>query len=137
MGTTTVPMVVECRERADMGSLLVHITHGPEAPTRAALGILVTRAAADEGHEVTLFLAGDAAYLVKDEVIASLNGIGTGSLAETFPAVVEAGVSIYVSGMSAKGRGVTEADLEGKGATFAMPSKLVELTFDADRVLVY
>ncbi len=120
-----------------MGSLLVHITHGPEAPTRAALGVLVARAAADEGHEVTLFLAGDAAYLVKDEVIASLNGIGTGSLAETFPAVVEAGVSIYVSGMSAKRRGVTEADLEGKAATFAMPSKLVELTFDADRVLVY
>ena len=24
-----------------MGSLLVHITHGPEAPTRAALGCLV------------------------------------------------------------------------------------------------
>ena len=120
-----------------MGSLLVHITHGPEAPTRAALGVLVARAAVDEGHEVALFLAGDAAYLVKDEVIASLNGIGTGSLPETFPAVVEAGVSIYVSGMSAKGRGVIEADLEGKGATFAMTSKLVELTFDADRVLVY
>ena len=24
-----------------MGKLLVHITHGPEAPTRAALGLLV------------------------------------------------------------------------------------------------
>ncbi len=120
-----------------MGSLLVHITHGPEAPTRAALGVLVANAAADEGHDVTLFLAGDAAYLVKDEVIASLNGIGTGSLSETLPAAVEAGIPIYVSGMSAKGRGVTEADLEGKGATFAMPSQLVELTFDADRVLTY
>jgi hypothetical protein len=39
--------------------------------------------------------------------------------------------------MSAKGRGVTEADLEGKGASFAMPAKLVELTFAADRVLTY
>ena len=84
-----------------------------------------------------MFLAGDAAYLVKDEVIGSLNGIGTGSLAETFPALVAAGIPIFVSGMSAKGRGVTEADLDGKGATFAMPSKLVELTFDADRVLSY
>ena len=59
------------------------------------------------------------------------------SLSETLPAAVEAGIPIYVSGMSAKGRGVTEADLEGKGATFAMPSQLVELTFDADRVLTY
>ena len=31
----------------------------------------------------------------------------------------------------------TNLILEGKGATFAMPSKLVELTFQADRVLVY
>ena len=120
-----------------MGSLLVHITHGPEAPTRAALGVLVAGAAVEAGHDVTVFFAGDAAYLVKDEVIASLKGIGTGDLSQTFPALVDAGVPIYVSGMSSKGRGVTEADLEGKGATFAMPSKLVELTFEADRVLVY
>ncbi len=120
-----------------MGSLLVHITHGPEAPTRAALGCLVAKAAKDAGHEVTLFLAGDAAYLVKDEVIANLKGIGTGSLDETLPALVGAGVPIYVSGMSAKGRGVTDNDLEGKGGIFAMPAKLVELIFAADRVLTY
>ena len=41
-----------------MGKLLVHITHGPEAPTRAALGMLVAKAAVDDGHEVALFLAG-------------------------------------------------------------------------------
>lgn len=43
-----------------MGSLLVHLTHGPEAPTRAALAVLVAKAAVDAGHEVALFLAGDA-----------------------------------------------------------------------------
>lgn len=120
-----------------MGKLLVHITHGSEAQTRAALGFLVAKAAVDAGHEVTMFLAGDAAVLMRDEVIGSLRGIGTGELATAFPAVVEAGVPIYVSGMSAKGRGVTEEDLEGKNATFAMPAKLVELTFEADRVLTY
>jgi uncharacterized protein len=120
-----------------MGKLLVHVTHGPEAPTRAALGFLVAKAAADSGHEVTMFLAGDAAYLVKDEVIESLRGIGTGPLTETFHAVVSVGVPIFVSGMSAKERGVTAADIDGKNATFAMPPKLVELTFEADRVLTY
>ncbi|HEX9847113.1 MAG TPA: DsrE family protein [Acidimicrobiia bacterium] len=120
-----------------MGSLLVHITNGPEAPTRAALGFLVAKAGVEAGHEVTVFLAGDAVYLLKDEVIASLSGLGTGSLSETVPALVESGAVIYASGMSAKGRGVTEADLAGKGAVFAMPSKLVELTFAADRVLTY
>lgn len=120
-----------------MGSLLVHITHGPEAPTRAALGFLVARAAVQAGHEVSLFLAGDAAQLIREDVIATLQGLGTGPLAETVPAVVEGGASIYVSGMSAKARGVTQEHLAATGAQFAMPDKLVELTFRCDRVLAY
>lgn len=120
-----------------MGKLLVHITHGPEAPTRAALGMLVAKAAVDDGHEVALFLAGDGALLVEDAVIASLTGLGTGALADSFAAVQAAGVDVYVSGGSSKARGVTEADLEGKNARFATPNDLVALTFDSDRVLVY
>lgn len=120
-----------------MGSLLVHVTHGPESPTRAALGMLVARSAADAGHDVTVFLAGDAAYLAKDEVIGNLVGIGTGALSDHLPALVEAGVPIYISGMSSKSRGVTDQDLADKGAVFAMPSKLIELTFEAERVLCY
>lgn len=120
-----------------MGKLLVHVTHGSEAQTRAALAFLVAKAAVDAGHEVTMFLAGDAAVLLRDDVVGSLRGIGTGELAATFPALVEAAVPIYVSGMSAKSRGVSESDLAGKNAQFAMPSKLVDLTFEADRVLTY
>ena len=120
-----------------MGSLLVHITHGPDAPTRAALGFLVAKSASEAGHEVTIFCAGDAAYLLKDAVIEHTKGIGTGALSDSFPAVVSSGVPIYVSGGSSKTRGVTEADLEGKGAQFATPGQLVELTFAADRVLCY
>ena len=46
-------------------SILVHITHGPENPTRAALGFAVAAAAAEQGHEVTVFLAGDAVQLAR------------------------------------------------------------------------
>ena len=120
-----------------MGSLLVHITHGPDAPTRAALGFLVAKSAAEAGHEVTVFCAGDGAYLLKDPVIEHTKGIGTGALSDTLPAVVEAGVPIYVSGGSSNTRGVTAEDLEAKGATFATPAQLVDLTFAADRVLCY
>ncbi len=110
-----------------MGHLLVHITHGPEAPTRAALGLLVAGAAIDEGHEVNVFMAGDAAQLIRDAVLDSLNGLGTGSLRESFDKVVAGGGRFYVSGMSSKARGVSEADLEGKPAEFAMPTRLVQL----------
>jgi predicted peroxiredoxin len=120
-----------------MGSLLVHVTHGPEAPTRAALACLVAAAAVDEGHQVSMFFAGDSAYLLKDEVIDSLTGIGTGALADHFNKLTAAGIPIFVSGMSSKARGVNEADLAGKNASFAMPAKLVELTFSHERVLTY
>lgn len=120
-----------------MGSLLVHVTHGPEAPSRAALAVTVAKAGMDAGHDVTLFLAGDAAYLVKDEVIENLQGIGTGALRDTLPALADGGASIFVSGMSSKSRGVSEDDLAGKGIEFAGPPQLVALTFDADRVLCY
>lgn len=34
-------------------------------------------------------------------------------------------------------RGVTDVDIEGKGAQWAPPEKLVELAFGHDRVLTY
>jgi uncharacterized protein len=119
------------------GSLLVHITHGPDEPTRASLGFLIARTAVDEGHDVTVFLAGDGAWLITDDVIGSLVGVGTGVLSTNFAAVQQAGVPIYISGGSAQARGITAADLEGKNASFAAPSDLVRLTFEHDRVLVY
>ena len=73
-----------------MARILVHVTHGPEDPTRAALGFLVAKAATEEGHEVTMFLAGDAVQLLRDSVLDSLNGLGTGSLRESYDAVVAA-----------------------------------------------
>ena len=120
-----------------MGKLLVHITSGPEAPTRAALGLLVARAGIDEGHEVSVFLAGDAVQLIRDAVLDSLSGLGTGSLRESFDAIAGGGGRFYISGMSSKARGVTEDDLAGKPAELAMPRRLVQLAFDADRTFTY
>ena len=120
-----------------MGKLLVHITTGPEAPTRAALGFLVARAAIDEGHEVSVFLAGDAVQLIRDAVLDSLEGLGTGSLRESFDAIAGGGGRFFVSGMSSKARGVTEDDLAGKPAEHALPKRLVQLAFEADRSFTY
>jgi uncharacterized protein len=119
-----------------MGSLLVHVTHGPEAPTRAALALLVARAAVDEGHEVSLFLAGDSVQLLRGAVLDNLTGLGTGSLRESFDAVAASGARIYASGMSSKSRGLGAEDVPD-GVEMAMPRRLVQLTFECERVLTY
>jgi uncharacterized protein len=120
-----------------MAKILVHITHGPEHPTRAALGFLVAKSALDEGHEVTMFLAGDAVQLVREPVLDNLAGLGTGKLRELYDALVAGGTRIYLSGMSSKVRGVSDADLEGKPLEFAMPTMLVRLSLEHDRMFTY
>lgn len=116
-----------------MAKLLINLTHGPEAPTRAALGFLVGRAAVEAGHDVSFFLAGDAVQLLREPVLDSLVGLGTGSLRESYDALAAGGAAFYVSGMSSKARG-----FEPNGqAEAALPAKLVELALDADRVLTY
>jgi uncharacterized protein len=116
-----------------VAKLLINLTHGPEAPTRAALGFLVGRAAAEEGHEVTMFLAGDAVQLLREPVLDSLVGLGTGSLRESYDALRAAGTTFYVSAMSSNARGFDPAGV----AEPARPANLVELVLDADRVLTY
>lgn len=120
-----------------MAKILVHSTCGPDDPTRAALAFLVARSALEEGHTVTMFLAGDAALTMRTPVLDAVTGLGTGRLREHYDALVAGGVRFHVSGMSAKARGVGDADLEGKPAAFAMPKVLVALALEHDRVITY
>lgn len=120
-----------------MGHLLVHLTSGPEDPSRATLGLLVASQAAQDGHQVSLFLGLEAVGLLRESVMESLAGFGTGLLREHFEALAATDATIYVSAMSSRVRGVTEIHLEGKPAEMILPERLVALTFEADRVLCY
>jgi uncharacterized protein len=120
-----------------VAKILVHLTQGPEHPTRATLAFLVAKSAIDEGHSVSLFLAGDAVQLLRDPVLDNLVGLGTGKLREHYDAIVAGGGRFYLSGMSSKARGLTDAELNGKPAEFAMPNVLVQLSLEHDRLFTY
>lgn len=118
-----------------MARILVHLASGPEHPTRAALAFLVARTAVAEGHEVRLFLAGDAVQLARLETAAAVAGVGTGSLGEHWAALDAAGVPVLLSGMSSKARGV-DGTTRG-GVELSPPEKLVELSVWAETTLTY
>ena len=120
-----------------MASILVHLTSGPENPTKAALGFLVARTALADGHEVSLFLAGDGVQLIRNETLDGLQGVGTGSLREHFDAIVESGGRFYLSKMSSGARGVGEADLKDKPVELASPNQLVKLAVEHERTFTY
>jgi predicted peroxiredoxin len=117
-----------------VAKLLVHLSTGPENPTRAALALLVARAATDE-HEVSVFLAGDAVHLLRPETAEAAVGVGTGNFGEHLDALRSSGVSIFASGMSSKARGLELDSVEGVEP--AQPQKLVELAVTADTTLSY
>lgn len=120
-----------------MATFLVHVVTGPADPTRATLGCLIALTALKEGHRVNVFLAGDGVHLFAPEVMATLEGVGTGRLADHIPGIAAAGGRFYLSGKSAAARGYGAAILTGFPAEFAMPEVLVRLAAEADRVLVY
>ena len=116
---------------------LIHITTGPENPTRAALGFLMAKTAIEANHEVSLFLAGDAVQLIREEVLDNLAGLGTGKIREHYEIIVRKGGRFYLSGMSSKSRGVTASDIKDNPAELAMPEVLLKLSIESDRMFVY
>lgn len=120
-----------------MAKILVHVTHGPEHPTRAALAFFMARNAVEDGHEVALFLAGDAVQLIRDAVLDNLVGLGTGNLREHYEAIAAGGGRFYLSVMSSNARGLSEADLVGKPADLVPPKTLIRLALEHDRMFTY
>ena len=103
-----------------MSKLLVHLATGPENPTRGALALLFARTAAEEGHDVQVFLAGDAVQYARPATASTAQGIGTGSFGEHWEALVTAEVPIYLSGMSSNARGL-EPEAAAEGIEMAPP----------------
>ena len=116
---------------------VIHVTTGQDNPTKAALSFLVAKTALEEGHQVTLFLAGDAVLLLKDDIMQSITGLGTGKLSDHYKVIVEKGGKFFLSGNSSKARNLTEEDIKGKPASFALPNVLVKLVAESDKVLTY
>ena len=120
-----------------MASILVHLTRGPEDTTRAALAFLVAKTALAEGHEVAVFLAGDAVHLLRPATLDAVQGVGTGSLREHVDAVVAGGGQLYASRLSSNARALGPDDLGDLPVEFASPEVLVGLTVSHDRIITY
>ena len=120
-----------------MAKFLVHVTCSPADMTKAALAFLVAKTAVEDGHTVNLFLAGDAVTLLKDDVMETVVGTGTGMLKDHYAFLARNGTRFFLSGMSSKTRGMTDADIAGKPAEFAMPTVLGRLAAEADKLFTY
>jgi predicted peroxiredoxin len=108
---------------------------GSDDPTKAAFPFLHGLALAEAGHEVQIFLLGEAVVLMRKTVANSVTPVGWPPVGETLDKLAAKHVQIYACGACSRARGVTEGDLTSYGAKFGNPTIFVSLVEWADRVI--
>ena len=79
-----------------MSRILAIATHATDDPTRASLAFITAAGALGAGEDVGIALLGDAAYLARPVVAASVQGVGFSPLTDLIRTVVDGKVPVYV-----------------------------------------
>ena len=108
---------------------------GSDDPTKAAFPFSHGLALTEAGHEVQIFLLGEAVVLMRKTVANAVTPVGWPPIGETLDKLAAKHVQIYACGACSRARGVTEADLSNYGAKFGNPTIFVSLVEWADHVI--
>ena len=108
---------------------------GSDDPTKAAFPFSHGLALSEAGHEVQIFLLGEAVSLMRKAVANSVTPVGWPPIVESLTKLAAKKVPIYACGACSRARGVAEEDLANSGAKFGNPAIFVSLVEWADRVI--
>jgi len=76
--------------------VLVKSAWGSDDPTKAAFPFLHGNALAEAGHEVQIFLLGEAVSLMRDPVANAVIPVGWPPLAETLQKTIALGIPLHI-----------------------------------------
>ena len=108
---------------------------GSDDPTKAAFPFSHGLALSEAGHDVQIYLLGEAVSLMRKAVANSVTPVGWPPIVESLTKLVAKKVPIYACGACSRARGVTEDDLANFAAKFGNPAIFVSLVEWADRVI--
>jgi predicted peroxiredoxin len=115
--------------------ILIKSAWGSDDPTKAAFPFLHGDALSEAGHEVQLFLLGEAVSLMRKSVANAVVPVGWPPLSEVLNKIVTKKIPIYACGACSRARSITEADLADYGAKFGNPKIFVSLVEWADKII--
>lgn len=115
--------------------ILVKSAWGSDDPTKAAFPFLHGDALSEAGHEVQIFLLGEAVSLMRKSVANAVVPVGWPPLSEVLGKIVTKKIPIYACGVCSRARGLTEADLTEYGAKFGNPKIFVSLVEWSDKII--
>src|SRR5437660_11168322 len=107
--------------------ILMKSAWGSDDPTKAAFPFLHGDALSEAGHEVQIFLLGEAVSLMRKSVANAVVPVGWPPLAEVLSKLVAKKIPIYACGACSRARGVTETDLAEYVSKFGNPKIFVSL----------
>jgi predicted peroxiredoxin len=108
---------------------------GSDDPTKAAFPFNHGLALAEAGHQVQIFLLGEAVNLMRRSVAEAVVPVGWPKISESLSKIPDKHIQIYACGACSRARGVTEADLNNFGAKFGNPQVFVSLVEWCDKVI--
>ena len=108
---------------------------GSDDPTKAAFPFSHGLALSEAGHDVQIYLLGEAVSLMRKAVANSVTPVGWPPIVESLAKLAAKKVPIYACGACSRARGVTEEDLSNFGANFGNPAIFVSLVEWADHVI--
>jgi predicted peroxiredoxin len=115
--------------------ILMKSAWGSDDPTKAAFPFLHGDALSEAGHEVQIFLLGEAVSLMRKSVATAVVPVGWPPLADVLSKIVARKIPIYACGACSRARGIMEVDLAEYGAKFGNPKIFVSLVEWADRII--
>lgn len=115
--------------------ILVKSAWGSDDPTKAGFAFFHARALAEAGHDVHVFLLGEAVSVLRRSVAQATVPVGWPPVAEALAELARRKTPIYACGACSRARGVVDADLAPWGARFGSPEIFVGLVETADRIL--
>ena len=115
--------------------IMMRSSWGTEDASRASFVFAHALALAEAGHEVQIFLTGDATYLMRKATSDAIVAIGWGPLSELREKIVAKHIPVFSCGACSRARGISEVDLATWGAKFGNPTIFVALVESADRII--
>jgi predicted peroxiredoxin len=115
--------------------ILMKSAWGSDDPTKAAFPFSHALALAEAGHEVQIYLLGEAVVLMRKVVADAVTPVGWPTVGEFLNKLKAKKVQIYACGACSRSRGVSESDLANYNAKFGSPPVFVSLIEWADHVI--
>ena len=118
-----------------MAKIFMKSSWGSDNPTNAEMIFGHGNALANAGHEVRIFLLGEAVTLARAVVRENLIPVGWPSIAEQWDESIKLGIHIECCGACARARGVTQEEIEKAGALVGTPDTFVKGVEWSDKII--